>query len=282
VREWDDELGEADALRVVHERFPEFADLPVTPMHQGWDSYVFVAGEQWVIRVPRRASAERALRQEAELLAAIGPGLPTRVPVPVRICEPSPIAVLAPRIPGLPAADHPDTARQLGAFLKVLHDLPVESTPIPVAGIEEWRHAHARRRAEFEQAVFPLLELEERERAKAMFDGVTFDFRPVVVHGDLGPEHVLADPAGTVNGVIDWSDARSGDPAIDLAWPLNGMSEAFANGVLSTYGEVDSDVSARAAFYHRRSPWYEVLYGLQRQRDDLVASGLADIRSRLP
>ena len=282
MSEWDDELEEGEALQVIHERFPEFADLPVTPVHEGWDSYVFVAGEEWVIRVPRRANVEQALRQEARLLAAIGPRLPARVPVPVRISEPSPIAVLAPRIPGLPAADHPATARQLGAFLRVLHGVPVESTPIPVAGIEEWRNAHANRRAEFEQTVFPLLRLEERDRAKAMFDGVTFDFRPVIVHGDLSADHVLADPDGTINGVIDWSDARSGDPAIDLAWPLHGMSEAFADALLSTYGEVDGDALARAAFYHRRSPWYEVLYGLQRQRDGLVESGLARIRSRLP
>ena len=282
VSEWNEEFGESGALHVIRERFPEFAKLPVTPVHGGWDSHVFFVGEEWVIRIPRRGEVERALRREAKLLEAVGPRLPTRVPVPLRISGPSPIAVVAPRIRGLPAADRPNTARQLGVFLRVLHGTPVESVPLAPRGIEEWRDAHARRCAEFERTVFPLLQPDERNRAKAMFDAVIFDFRPVIVHGDLGPEHVLADSDGTVNGVIDWGDARSGDPAIDLAWPLNGMGESFAAAVLSSYGDVDRSFLARAAFYHQRSPWYEVLYGLERKRDDLVASGLAGVRSRLP
>ena len=282
MSEWDEELEEGGALSIISERFPEFANLPVTPVHGGWDSHVFFVGEQWVIRIPRRGEVERALRREARLLEAIGPRLPTRVPIPVRISGPSPIALVAPRIPGLPAPDRPNTARQLGTILKALHGTPVASTPFAPCGIDEWRDAHVRRRAEFERTVFPLLPPDERTRARAMFDGVTFDFLPVIVHGDLGPEHVLADSDGTINGVIDWGDARSGDPAIDLAWPLNGMSESFADAVLWTYGEVDQSVLARAVFYHQRGPWYEVLYGLEQKRADLVASGLAGVRSRLP
>lgn len=282
VSEWKEEVDETGALHIIQERFSEFAELPVTPVQGGWDSHVFFVGEQWVVRIPRRTEVEPGLRREAKLLEAIGPRLPTRVPAPIRISGPSPIAVVAPRVRGLPAAEHRNTARQLGAFLRVLHDVPVESVPVALGGIEEWRDAQARRREEFERIVFPLLRPDERNRAKAMFDGVILEFRPVIVHGDLGPEHVLTDSDGTVNGVIDWGDARNGDPAIDLAWPLNGMSKSFAAAVLSTYGDVDQSVLARAAFYFRRGPWYEVLYGLERKRIDLVASGLAGVRSRLP
>ena len=34
-------------------------------------------------------------------------------------------------------------------------------------------------------------------------------------------------------------------------------------------------------FYHRRAPWYEVLYGLERGRPELVERALADVRERL-
>ncbi|MFC6847283.1 phosphotransferase [Streptomyces caelestis] len=48
-----------------------------------------------------------------------------------------------------------------------------------------------------------------------------------LVHGDLGPGHLLAQD-GALTGVIDFGDAHIGDPAVDLAWALNGTSPAFA------------------------------------------------------
>lgn len=44
---------------------------------------------------------------------------------------------------------------------------------------------------------------------------------------DLGPGHLLAQD-GALTGVIDFGDAHIGDPAVDLAWALNGTSPAFA------------------------------------------------------
>ena len=38
----------------------------------------------------------------------------------------------------------------------------------------------------------------------------------------------------------------------------------------------------RALFYHRLGPWHEVLYGLENALPELVASGVAGIRQRLP
>jgi aminoglycoside phosphotransferase (APT) family kinase protein len=35
----------------------------------------------------------------------------------------------------------------------------------------------------------------------------------VLVHGDVGPAHILL-LDGVVSGIIDWSDAHIGDPAM--------------------------------------------------------------------
>jgi aminoglycoside phosphotransferase (APT) family kinase protein len=84
--------------------------------------------------------------------------------------------------------------------------------------------------------------------------------------------------------VIDWSDACLGDPALDLAWLLHGTDAEFAASLLRAYAgtEADAPFRARALFYHRLGPWHEVLYGLERGRPDLVDSGLAGVRRRLP
>ena len=102
----------------------------------------------------------------------------------------------------------------------------------------------------------------------------------MLVHADLGPDHVLCRD-GRVVGVIDWSDARIGDPALDLAWCLNGTPEAVSEAVGRVYG-VDGATRERSLFYHRLGPWYEVAYGLDTGQQHFVRRGLEGVRSRLP
>lgn len=218
---------------------------------------------------------------EAELLGAIAGRLPLAVPAATYVSKTSPVCVVARKIDGAPATVNPRTGRELGAFLTALHGVPTTSVPLPTADVATWHAAHEERRLQFEEHVFPLLSADERERAVKLFASVKFDFEPTVVHGDLGPEHVLCAPDGHINGVIDWTDARLGDPAIDLAWALYATSPEFADACASAYGGVTTELAARAEFYYRRGPWYEVLYGLESDRPDLVASGLAAVRARL-
>jgi aminoglycoside phosphotransferase (APT) family kinase protein len=278
---WADDLDEAAARAIVCERFPEFAARRIERIHGGWDTHAFLVDERWIVRVPRRAEAEQQLRREAELLAALAPRLPSPVPQVVRVSEESPAAVMTNRIAGSPATGEARTGAELGRFLAALHALPVHSVPLPRASVADWRAEHDRRRAQFEEYVFPFLDTRERRKAEQLFASVAFDFEPTLVHGDLSPEHVLCAGDGRIAGVIDWGDARIGDPGIDLAWPLHGTNREFADAMEVAYGTIDVAINARAAFYHRRAPWYEVLYGLERDRAELVERGLASVRERL-
>ncbi len=47
----------------------------------------------------------------------------------------------------------------------------------------------------------------------------------MVVHGDLYVGHVLIDNTERVSGMIDWSEARVDDPAIDMAAHLMVFGE---------------------------------------------------------
>lgn len=114
-------------------------------------------------------------------------------------------------------------------------------------------------------------------------DDANFSFSPTLVHADLGPEHILCRPSSEIAGVIDWSDARVGDPALDFAWLLHSLGESFAGSLLDAYEpEVDACFSRRALFYHRLGPWHEVRYGIDIDRQSFVDRGLGGIRSRLP
>jgi aminoglycoside phosphotransferase (APT) family kinase protein len=91
------------------------------------------------------------------------------------------------------------------------------------------------------------------------------------MHSDVAPNHLLV-REGKLAGVIDWGDARIGDPALDYAWLLNGPFPDW---------DVDDELRRRARFYHRLAPWFDVHYGVFTDRPQWVTSGLAGIRERL-
>ena len=100
-----------------------------------------------------------------------------------------------------------------------------------------------------------------------------------LVHGDLGPEHVLGRD-GVLTGVIDFGDLHVGDAAIDLAWALNSTAPEFADAFARTYGVTD-ELRERALIWHQLAPWHEVLYGNDIGDPQVAAEGLAGVRERL-
>jgi aminoglycoside phosphotransferase (APT) family kinase protein len=96
-------------------------------------------------------------------------------------------------------------------------------------------------------------------------------YEPALVHCDLGPSHLLCRD-GRLVGVIDWADAKIGDPAVDYAWLVN---------VPFLDWDVDDELRRRALIYHRLGPWFEVEFGLRTAQPAFVAGGLAGVRSRL-
>jgi aminoglycoside phosphotransferase (APT) family kinase protein len=102
-------------------------------------------------------------------------------------------------------------------------------------------------------------------------------FTPALVHADLAPEHLLADPVTTrLTGVIDFEDAQIGDPAIDFAGLRPEVWMAWAND----RGPADPGYRHRAAFYPSLAPLHRMIYGAESGRLTHIRKGLADWRRR--
>ena len=155
----------------------------------------------------------------------------------------------------------------VAAFLTALHgmELPLERPP--------WRDEYVERAERFARDVLPLLDKDLRPRAQQLLHQAETlaGFDPVPIHGDVLPEHLRCRD-GRLVGVIDWGDARVGDPALDYAWLLNGPFPHW---------EVDDDLRRRGGFYHRLEPWVWAHYGLVTNKPGHVRAGLAEISSRL-
>jgi aminoglycoside phosphotransferase (APT) family kinase protein len=240
---------------------------PLVEVDAGWDYKVLIVEDAWVVRWPRHRLAVEEIEREVELLPVLAPLLPVGVPRFEYVSR-EPWLVAYRLIRGKPlTAEDPEGVR---AFLDALHAVDVDSIP---AERPDWLETYAHQADEFRRVVLPLLDPGERARGEALLAEVETltGFRPALTHSDLGPEHLLVRD-GKLVGVIDWGDARIGDPAIDYAWLLN---EPFPDWV------IDDELRRRARIYHRLGPWFQVHAGDFTGRSEWVRSGLAGVRSRL-
>ncbi|WP_164775098.1 phosphotransferase family protein [Nocardioides pantholopis] len=87
---------------------------------------------------------------------------------------------------------------------------------------------------------------------------------PVLTHQDLGAEHVLVDDVG-ITGIIDWSDAALGDPAVDLGLVLRDLGPAAGERAMVRFtgsGLGDPGLRERALVHARLRALEDLAYGL--------------------
>ena len=247
----------------------------------GWDSRVTIVEGRWIDREPRRDEVRDWLLAETRLLPALAPLLPLDVPVAEVMTE-NPLRLRHRIIDGSPLTNESTAAdgAKLGAFLRSLHDASLDLTKATgVRDAEASAHHQDADHARFRDHVLPLLDTDRQQLAADLLDRVRDVPRTCIVHGDIGPSHVLHHN-GAVSGVIDWADVHVGDPAIDLAWALNGTGSAFADALAKAYG-VTADERTRSRDWYRLGPWHEVVYGLDNSRTDLIDSGMRGVADRL-
>jgi aminoglycoside phosphotransferase (APT) family kinase protein len=244
------------ALAAAH---PGIDVAGATVVDTGWD-YV----------VPRRPTVALVLAVERRLLALLGPRLPVAVPELSLHALPDGTAYgLYPRLPGVAAscADLPAVCDGLAGLLTSLHAVsPADALVLGLAAPGKLDLAVLADRAAAE--VVPLLPWAAVAALHAAFAVLR---EPVavetVVHADLGESNILV-LDGRLSGVIDWSDAHVGDPAIDLSWPVQCLGPAGARAALAAYRPpvgVDLDeLWRRAAAHATVQPVHAVLYGLDR------------------
>ncbi len=249
----------------------------------GWDTTAAIIDGRWLERTARRPDTEQRLRTQTRLLLWLTPRLPLPIPVPVVVGE-QPLVVrhvLLPGDPIDPAVDPVVHGRALAGFLRALHSIPLtgavaRGVPDTVETLRLRRVAFAR----FAVDVLPLLPGPARAPASAVLDRLADAPADTLVHGDLGPGHVLV-LDGAVRGVIDWGATRAGDPAKDLAWALHSTPAPFAAAVADDY-PVTPSIRARARDWHRVGPFYVVTHGLDTGHADLVAEGVTALSALAP
>ncbi|MCZ2830664.1 phosphotransferase [Modestobacter sp. VKM Ac-2986] len=234
---------------------PQLAGTAIVELGSGLDNTAFLVGDL-VLRV----GEGRSVGREARLLRVLAPRVSIAVPAPRFVDEEA--GVLAhPMLPGrslLGRRPPAGAAPALGRFLRELHDTDLDDVadlvPTDAADPHEW----------LEDLVGPpdLLAVLRRSVPPPTR-------QRVLVHADLGAEHVLEHDE-VVSGVIDWSDAALSDPALDFARLYRDFGPAFLARVVEAYGGLDAPGSAmaRITFFARCAALEDLAYGRDSGRDE--------------
>src|SRR5438105_5013319 len=132
------QITESLIRSLLQEQHPDLADRLLRIVNAGFDNELWRLGDDLAVRLPRRAVAAALIENEQRRLPGPATRVPLSVPVPLRIGKPSPGYPwpwsVGPWIAGEPGDQgtitDPDlAARQLGAFLRALHQPAPTSAP---------------------------------------------------------------------------------------------------------------------------------------------------------
>lgn len=229
--------------------------------------------EDVVFRFPKTDQARRALHAEVAVLTHLRGRVSVRIPAPSRV---EADLIVYPRLKGrtldrltlnrLAPYDQHRLADQVGVFLAELHEGALDAN-LPRTGAPTTYEAQLTRRKDAEQYVFPHLMKHQREYAESIFeileDPTVFEFTPTLIHGDLGPYHLLVTDS-ELTGIIDFGTAGVGDPANDIACLLQNYGERFLERANAAYPALRS-LLRRARFLAQALEFEWLVHGLKNQ-----------------
>ena len=266
----------------------------------GWDhvaSRVDTADGPWIVRAANAGAPDRLAREARREVAVMGlvrrrlggwatdavvldadlgciahrrvPGVPLQDLLAAGTVEPQVVAAIAGRLGALVRYIGRIDPAEAGGLVDVDGDgLDVWRAEAPafVAAIDD-QLTPARRAAVGELLATPLPAPVDRDEL-------------VLVHNDLGAEHVLVDPVdGSITGIIDWSDTAVGDPAAEVGRLLRDLGQAHLRAVLDGLGSTGARreaLTSRAWWYARLLVLEDLAYAVE-HRPDLVAFELASL-----
>lgn len=204
-------------------------------------------GTRWVLRMPRRKEVAAASAAEARTLQLVQGRLSVAVPDwQIRSDD----LIAYPLLPGRPGlvmdgeqpqwhADMaaPELADSLGKVLAQLHD--IDPAAARAAGVTAHTPAGVRidlrkkiERVDTEIGVGTTL----RRRWEHWLDDDSYwPGHSVLVHGDLYAAHIMVNKSNRVTGLLDWTEAQVGDPAIDFTFQQASMDPADFDRLLDAY-----------------------------------------------
>jgi aminoglycoside 2''-phosphotransferase len=286
-------------IQTVHDVYPALPIETIRFNRQGQFNDILVINGEYIFRFPKTQREAFKLDREIKLLQQLQSRVTLPVPNPIyqgKDLETPGRAFMGYRLlPGEPLwpgtfsslkdEEHlQHLADQLALFLRQLHAVSAEKLEVKLPefqGCVEWREMYER----FRGKLFPFMRADACAWVTKHFEDFLSDERncsyvPALIHGDFGPSNILYDAqTENISGILDFSFARWGDPALDFAALSGPVSypESFLERFSSIYPGIDALLS-RSRFYAGTFALQEALYGIEDNDQQAFESGIASYR----
>lgn len=293
--EW--EVNEEQARTLIGRQFPQLSSKQVKRLGWGWDNTVFLIGDEYVFRFPRRTFAVGPIRMEGKLLPKLDAYLTIPYPKPLFYGEasdeyPAPYLGYA-HVPGdfpigLAEERRALSAETLAKFLRRLHEFPVQAA-LECGVQQDHRNLTdiASRKVKMEgflSKVVEHLSPEEFGAIEAYIGSLPQDRVEAVnkvLHGDLHFKNMLVNENGIVSGIIDWGDLSVGHPACDLSIAYSFLPP-YARGVFfETYGGADEETKLLARLLAVYIPILILMQAIDDGNETIAAEAKSNIMRAL-
>ncbi|AIQ52544.1 phosphotransferase [Paenibacillus sp. FSL R7-0331] len=283
--EW--EVNEEEARMLIGRQFPQLSSKQVKRMGWGWDNTVFLIGDEYVFRFPRRTIAVGSIRMEGKLLPKLEAYMTIPYPKPLFYGEasdeyPAPFLGYA-HVPGdfpigLTEERRALSAETLAKFLRRLHEFPVQAA-LKCGVQQDHRNLTdiTSRKVKMEGFLTKVVEHlspEESGVIEAYISTLQKDRVEAVnalLHGDLHFKNMLVNENGIVSGIIDWGDLNVGHPACDLSVAYSFLPP-YARGLFfETYGGADEETKLLARLIAVYIPMLILMQAVD-DRNEAIAS----------
>jgi len=273
---YDRGIQEAALLRRIREEFPQIKWKSHRYITCGWNHAVVILDERLVFRAPKSTRYRKEFKYEIGLLHRLGKEVKIGIPN-YRFVSRDKLLAGYDFLPGceltsscfqqLSVKEKEIVAQQLATFVTALHATPKSTVDEFHVRLEDQRKLYEELVRETRRLLFRRLsEVDVRlcEQYFSELESVLHqDFTRALVHNDLTSEHILWDGGNQSVNVIDFSDRRYGDPAMDFTGFLE-YGEEFTKHVLDLYGgEKDDGFLGRSQLYFKRIPIYMMNASLQ-------------------
>jgi len=279
----------------IHTAFPELHFVKAVAVTYSEDNDVVVLDGLWVARFPKPETIGR-FGAELNLLEALRGQTLVRIPDYEYVDRAGSFGayrmiagaeMTPPRFAALKPAVKRNVLADLAGFLSAVHALPMKTIAQADGHIERcWRAEQfaslyrGMRRAKISRLV--------DVRALERFDTFHSAFEQVVVgkdrlcHNDLSDDHILLADDGYLSGIIDFTDAAWGDPAIDFSyfWKLGEDAVDQVLGLYKFAGE-DKELKVRARWSFVRYQINQLYYGSRAKWHQSVEASLAELDPHL-
>lgn len=242
MNEWDTEFD----LTAVAAGL--LAGCPLVPYANGWDKTILRDEDSRLFAFCRRAVAVAGMQRELDVLPRIAAVLPVPVPMPRAEGTFSDQAwpwwsmghLSGSELALSRAEDRVQLAREVGQFLRQLHQLP---PPVELP-VDPMNRSDAVRRATMTRERLERLGVDPPGCLRTTL-GPSLH-APVFSHGDLHLRHVLVDENGRCSGIIDWGDVCLADRCVDLSVAYSGFDGAARAALIDEYGGLDGEAEERS------------------------------------